>query len=132
LFHRIRQPVRYLQRILKVLCSGIRQKQTGFHKREISGEILFYWRVGNGVTVGNLADYADDKATEEYLNKLVNYENDVFVPFNNLMFEDGAFIHLEKGAKAEAPIQVLNLYTDAKIRTLQHPECWLLLKKNLM
>ncbi|PKD44783.1 Fe-S cluster assembly protein SufD [Rhodohalobacter barkolensis] len=70
--------------------------------------------LGNGVTFGNLADYADHKATEEYLNKLVNYENDVFVPFNGLMFEDGAFIHLEKGAKAEAPIQVLNLYTDSK------------------
>jgi len=70
--------------------------------------------LGNGVTFGNLADYADHKATEEYLNKLVNYENDIFVPFNGLMFEDGAFIHLEKGAKAEAPIQILNLYTDSK------------------
>jgi len=70
--------------------------------------------LGNGVTFGNLADYADHEATEEYLNKLVNYENDIFVPFNGLMFEDGAFIHLEKGAKAEAPIQILNLYTDSK------------------
>jgi len=70
--------------------------------------------LGNGVTFGNLSDYADHKATEEYLNKLVNYENDIFVPFNGLMFEDGAFIHLEKGAKAEAPIQILNLYTDSK------------------
>jgi Fe-S cluster assembly protein SufD len=51
---------------------------------------------------------------EQYLNNLVNYENDVFVQFNGLMFRDGAYIHLEKGAKAEAPIQVLNLYTDAK------------------
>jgi Fe-S cluster assembly protein SufD len=51
---------------------------------------------------------------KEYLNKLADYENDVFVPFNGVMFEDGAFIHLEKEAKAEAPIQILNLYTDSK------------------
>lgn len=69
--------------------------------------------LGKGVTVGNLADYADDKAVKEYLNKLLNYDNDLFTAYNNLIFEDGAFIHLEKGAKAEAPIQVLNLYTDA-------------------
>ena len=69
--------------------------------------------LGKGVTVGNLADYSDDKNVEKYLNNLVNYEDDVFTAFNGLMFVDGAFIHLEKGAKAEAPIQVLNLYTDA-------------------
>ena len=69
--------------------------------------------LGKGVTVGNLASYTDHNAVKTYLNKLVNYENDVFVPFNGLMFEDGAFIHLEKGAKAEAPIQILNLYTDS-------------------
>ena len=70
--------------------------------------------LGKGVTVGNLADFADHEAVKSYLNKLVNYENDVFVPYNGLMFKDGAFIHLEEGAKAEAPIQILNLYTDSK------------------
>lgn len=70
--------------------------------------------LGKGVTFGNLADHAEEDVVQEYLNQLVNYEQDVFVPFNGLMFEDGAYIHLEKGAKAEAPIQVLNIYTDAK------------------
>jgi len=70
--------------------------------------------LGNGVTVGNLSDHLDDKNVEEYLNNLVNYENDPFVHYNGLMFEDGVFIHLEKEAKAEAPIHVLNLYTDSK------------------
>ncbi|MEX2346551.1 MAG: Fe-S cluster assembly protein SufD [Balneolaceae bacterium] len=70
--------------------------------------------LGKGVTFGNLGDFEDDAAVNEYLNKLVNYENDVFVPYNGLKFKDGAFIHLEKEAKAEAPIQVLNLYTDSK------------------
>ena len=69
--------------------------------------------LGKGVTVGNLSDHLEDKEVEEYLNKLVNYENDPFTHYNGLMFTDGSYIHLEKGAKAEAPIHVLNLYTDS-------------------
>ncbi|MEX2435533.1 MAG: Fe-S cluster assembly protein SufD [Balneolaceae bacterium] len=69
--------------------------------------------LGDGVTVGNLSDYSDNNSVKEYLNNLVDYEKDVFVPYNGLNFNDGAFVHLEKGAKAEAPIQVLNLYTDS-------------------
>lgn len=69
--------------------------------------------LGKGVTVGNLANFSNDGIVQTYLNKLLDYENDAFTAFNNLMFEDGAFIHLEKNAKAEAPIQILNLYTDA-------------------
>jgi len=69
--------------------------------------------LGKGVTVGNLAEFTDNSSVEQYLNKLVNYEEDVFTEFNGVMLNDGAFIHLEKGAKAEAPIQILNLYTDS-------------------
>ncbi|REL38100.1 Fe-S cluster assembly protein SufD [Rhodohalobacter sp. SW132] len=69
--------------------------------------------LGNGVTVGNLSDHLEDKNVQEYLNTLVDYENDPFVEFNGLMFTDGVFIHLEKEARAEAPIHVLNLYTDS-------------------
>jgi len=70
--------------------------------------------LGKGVTVGNLSDHLDDKPVQEYLNKLVDYENDPFVEYNGLMFNDGAYIHLEKGSTAEAPIHVLNLYTDSE------------------
>ncbi|MFO7845774.1 MAG: Fe-S cluster assembly protein SufD [Balneolaceae bacterium] len=69
--------------------------------------------LGNGVTVGNLSDHLEKTEVEEYLNNLVDYENDPFVHYNGLMFRDGVFIHLEKDAKAEAPIHVLNLYTDS-------------------
>lgn len=69
--------------------------------------------LGKGVTVGNLNAHAEDKSVKEYFDNLVNYENDLFVAYNGLMFQDGAYIHLEKGAKAEAPIQILNLYTDS-------------------
>lgn len=77
--------------------------------------------LGKGVSVGNLASYSDDPNVREYLNKLVNYEDDVFTAYNSYMFEDGAFIHLEKGAKSEAPIQILNLYTDSTKPFIANP-----------
>lgn len=70
--------------------------------------------LGNGVTFGNLSDHIDESKVEEFLNELVDYENDPFVHYNGLMFNDGVYIHLEKGSKAEAPIHVLNLYTDSE------------------
>lgn len=69
--------------------------------------------LGKGVTFGNLAEYEDNPVVKEYLNKLLNYEEDVFSLYNGTLLNDGAFIHLEKNAKAEAPIQVLHLYTDS-------------------
>ena len=69
--------------------------------------------LGRGVTVGNLAEFERHDAVETYLDKLVNYEDDIFVRYNSLMMEDGTFIYLEEGAKAEAPIQILNIYTDS-------------------
>ena len=68
---------------------------------------------GSGVTAGNLADYGGEQAVTTYLNKLVNYENDPFVEYNGAVMKDGAYIHVAQGAKADAPIQVLNVYTDA-------------------
>src|SRR5690625_904556 len=69
--------------------------------------------LGKGVTFGNLAEYEDNPVVQEYLNKLLNYEEDVFSLYNGVLLNDGAFIHLEKNAKPEAPIQVLHLYPDS-------------------
>lgn len=77
--------------------------------------------LGKGITVGNLASYARNKIVQSYLNQLVNYENDSFTAYNGLMFEDGAFIHLTPEAKAEAPIHILNLYTDSEQPFIANP-----------
>ncbi|MFU8812896.1 MAG: Fe-S cluster assembly protein SufD [Balneolaceae bacterium] len=71
--------------------------------------------LGNGVTIGPLSAHLDHDLVAARLNtQLESFQNDPFTQFNSLMFTDGAFIHLEEGARAEAPIQVLNLYTDSK------------------
>lgn len=77
--------------------------------------------LGKGVTVGNLSNYSDDPYVKNYLNRLVNYDGDIFTAYNSYMFEDGAFIYLDKGAKCEAPIQILNLYTDSSNPFIANP-----------
>src|SRR5690625_6009110 len=77
--------------------------------------------LGKGVTFGNLAEYEDNPVVQEYLNKLLNYEEDVFSLYNGALLNDGAFIHLEKNAKAEAPIQVLHLYTNLEKPNVSTP-----------
>lgn len=67
-----------------------------------------------GVLAGNLANHLDHPAVGTYLNKLENYEDDAFTPFNGVFFEDGVFVYLQKGAELEPPIQVLNLYSEAE------------------
>jgi len=65
------------------------------------------------LTVGNLSDHLDKEPVKKYLGQLADYENDVFTPFNTLYFTDGAYIHIGKDVKADVPIQILNIYTDA-------------------
>ena len=86
--------------------------------------------LGNGVTVGNLSDHLDESEVGEFLNKLVDYENDPFVNYNGLMFKDGVYIHLEEGAKAEAPIHVLNLYTDSEKPYIATPRMLVVAEEN--
>ncbi len=67
----------------------------------------------HGVVVGNLADNADHDSVKSYLGTITNYEDDVFAPFNDAAFNDGAFIHVAEETVVEAPIHILNIFTDA-------------------
>lgn len=68
----------------------------------------------NGVTVGSLANHADHNSVKTFLGTITNYENDVFAPFNDAAFSDGTFIHVPEETVVEAPIHVLNVFTDAE------------------
>ncbi len=69
--------------------------------------------IAKNVTVGNLSEYADHNAVKEHLGTITNYEDDVFAPFNDATFTDGTFIHVPEETVVEAPIHVLNVFTDA-------------------
>ena len=67
-----------------------------------------------GVIVGNLSEYADHETVKEYLGTITNYEDDVFAPFNDAVFSDGTFIYVPEETTVEAPIHILNVFTDAE------------------
>lgn len=70
--------------------------------------------LSDNVIVGNLGGNLNHASVKKYLNKLALYENDPFTHFNGIFFEDGGFIYLPKESKVNAPIQILNIYTDSE------------------
>jgi len=68
----------------------------------------------NNVIVGNLAAHADNNAVKEHLGTITNYENDVFAPFNDAIFKDGAFIYVPEETVVKTPIHILNIFTDSE------------------
>ncbi len=68
----------------------------------------------NHVIVGNLSEYGEHDAVKEHLGTITNYEDDVFTPFNDAAFNDAAFIYLPEETSVEAPIHILNIFTDAE------------------
>jgi len=67
----------------------------------------------NGVIVGNMASYSDHDSVKTHLGTITNYDDDVFAPFNDAAFSDGTFIHVPEETVVEAPIHILNVFTDA-------------------
>lgn len=72
--------------------------------------------IPDNVTVGTLVEYGDSEVVKEHLGKYTNYDDDqdVFNALNDANFKDGVFIHVPKETKVEAPIHILNVFTDAQ------------------
>lgn len=68
----------------------------------------------NHVIVGNLSEYGDHPAVKEHLGAITNYDDDAFAPLNDAAFEDAAFIYMPEETSVEAPIHILNVFTDAE------------------
>jgi Fe-S cluster assembly protein SufD len=72
--------------------------------------------IPDNVIVGTLAENGDSEIIEKHLGAYTNYDEDqdVFAALNDANFKDGAFIYVPKETKVEAPIHILNVFTDAK------------------
>ncbi len=68
----------------------------------------------NHVIVGNLSEHADNPHVKEYLGTITNYDDDVFAPFNDAAFKNGSFIYVPEETVVEAPIHILNVFTNAE------------------
>ncbi|MEX1211726.1 MAG: Fe-S cluster assembly protein SufD [Balneolaceae bacterium] len=69
--------------------------------------------VPDSVVIGSLAQHHEHPMVEKWLNQLAIYPKDPFTSFNGSVLEDGGFVYIPKGVRIEAPIHVLNLYTEA-------------------
>lgn len=68
----------------------------------------------DGVIVGNINEYSDHEQLRLHLGTITNYQDDVFVPLNDVNFQDGTFIYVPKETVIEQPIHILNVFTDQK------------------
>ncbi len=66
----------------------------------------------DGVIVGNLNKFSEHKQLRSHLGTITNYDDDVFVPLNDVNFQDGTFIYVPKETFIEQPIHILNVFTD--------------------
>ena len=85
-----------------------------FVNGQFNSELSSLESIPGNVTVGNLSEYGDHDAVKEYLGTITNYDDDVFAPFNDATFTDGTFIYVPEETVVEAPIHVLNIFTDAE------------------
>jgi len=81
----------------------------GHHAPELS-------RIGElprGVTVATLAGAAgEDRAVlEDHLGRHVDEEQEAFAALNTALVADGAFVHLQRAVRIDAPIHVVHLAT---------------------
>ena len=65
----------------------------------------------DGVIVGNINDFPEHEQLRSHLGTMTNYEDDVFVPLNDVNFQDGTFIFVPKETVIEQPIHILNVFT---------------------
>ena len=86
-----------------------------FVNGEFDAELSSTKDIPENVIVGTLAENADSEIIQKHLGKYTNYDEDqdVFAALNDANFKDGAFIYVPKETKVEAPIHILNVFTDA-------------------
>ena len=85
-----------------------------FVNGQFNPELSSLEAIPGNITVGNLSEYGDHDAVKEYLGTITNYDDDVFASFNDATFMDGTFIYVPEETVVEAPIHVLNVFTDAE------------------
>ncbi len=84
------------------------------------------------VTLGNISDLsaANNELVNRHLNAYGDFEGDIFSSFNTALLRDGAFLHVPEGVKAETPVQLLFVQTDAEKPYFTTSRCLILADKN--
>jgi Fe-S cluster assembly protein SufD len=76
-----------------------------------------------GLEVSSLSQALSHKAEsgEQHLGRYANLRRDAFAALNTALWEDGAYIHIRRGARIEQPVHLLFVTTDAGAPVMTHP-----------
>jgi Fe-S cluster assembly protein SufD len=76
-----------------------------------------------GLEVSGLAQALNRKTegVEQHLGRYANLRRDAFAALNTALWEDGAYIHIHRGARIEKPIHLLFVTADADVSVMTHP-----------
>lgn len=77
----------------------------------------------SGVRVNGLADEisTNPAALESHLGRYLDTQRDAFAALNTAFLNDGAYIHIRKGAVLEHPIHLLFVTTASDVPAMTHP-----------
>jgi Fe-S cluster assembly protein SufD len=77
----------------------------------------------DGLLVRSLAKQIAEapEAIEPYLGRYLNIARDAFCALNSAFLEDGAYIHIRRGATIEAPVHLLFVSAANHRATMNHP-----------
>jgi Fe-S cluster assembly protein SufD len=80
-------------------------------------------RLPDGLFVRNLATQIAEapEAIEPYLGRYLNVDRDAFCALNSAFLDDGAYIHVRRGAIVEAAVHLLLLSIGDGRATMNHP-----------
>lgn len=80
-------------------------------------------KLPGSVRLGNLANEITENAAdlEAHLARYLNIHRDAFSALNTAFLEDGAYVHVSRGALIEDPIHFLFISTGGDTPTMTHP-----------
>jgi Fe-S cluster assembly protein SufD len=76
-----------------------------------------------GLEVSSLSRALSEKSesVEQHLGRYANLRRDAFAALNTALWEDGAYIHIRRGARIEQPVHLLFVTTDTAAPVMTHP-----------
>ncbi len=90
-----------------------------------SAELSALSGLPDGVRVQNLAEAMDSETAllEPHLGRWAAFDREPFTALNTAFFEDGALIHISRGAVAKEPLHVLFVWSSGDRARVRHPRC---------
>ncbi len=94
-----------------------------FVNGHFSRELSALDNLPRGVTVGGLAENigSGDRVLEEHLGRYLDVGRDAFCALNTAFAEDGAYVHIRRGAVIEGAIHLLFVSTGMDAPAMSHP-----------